>query len=292
MKAFIFPGQGSQHSGMGKHIFEKSDAAKFRFKQANKILDFDIAKIMFEGEDADLKKTHITQPAIFLHSVILAKELGYNFNPDMVAGHSLGEFSALVAINCLSFRDGLTIVAKRAQAMSKACDATNSTMAAVLGLEDKKVDEVCSKINGVVPANYNCPGQLVISGESEAIDIACEKLEQAGARKAIRLKVHGGFHSPVMASAENELKEAIQNANFNVPICPIYQNTTANKTSNPTKIKENLIKQLTSPVRWTQSINQMIEDGAESFTEIGPGKILQGLVKKIIPSTYTINGIE
>lgn len=292
MKAFIFPGQGSQKSGMGKHLFENSDAAKIRFKQANKILDFDISKIMFEGEDADLKKTHITQPAIFLHSVILAKELGYKFNPDMVAGHSLGEFSALVATNCLSFKDGLQIVVKRAQAMSKVCEKTESTMAAVLGLDDDKVDEVCSKIDGVVPANYNCPGQLVISGESDAIDIACEELTKAGARRAIRLKVHGAFHSHVMAPAQKELKMAIENATFKTPMCPIYQNTTAKAVSDPKKIKSNLIKQLTSPVRWTQTINQMVEDGAESFTEVGPGKILQGLVKKILPSNYPIEGIE
>ena len=292
MKAFIFPGQGSQHPGMAKHLYEKSESAKLRFKQANQILDFDIAKIMFEGEMEELKKTHITQPAIFLHSVILAKEMGYNFNPDMVAGHSLGEFSALVATNSISFKDGLKIVSIRANAMRRACEKTESTMAAVLGLEDHIVDEVCSKINGVVPANYNCPGQLVISGESNAIDIACEELLKSGARRAIRLKVHGGFHSPVMKLAEKELKEAINEVDFKKPMCPIYQNTTAEPSTKPSEIKKNLIKQLTSPVKWTQSIQKMLEDGVESFTEVGPGKILQGLVSKIAPSNISTDGFE
>jgi len=282
MRAYIFPGQGAQHSGMGLDLYNDSALAKDLFKIANDILGFEITSIMFSGSGEDLKQTKVTQPAIFLHSVILAKTLGNNFNPDMVAGHSLGEFSALVANNTLSFEDGLKLVSARAKAMQKACDNNPGTMAAVLALEDKIVENVCKEIEGiVVAANYNCPGQLVISGEIDAINIACEKLKEKGARRALVLPVGGAFHSPLMEEAKQELENAIHNTKFNKPICPVYQNVSAQAISDETKIKENLISQLTSPVKWTQSIEKMINDGGNNFIEIGPGKVLQGLVRKI-----------
>jgi [acyl-carrier-protein] S-malonyltransferase len=282
MKAYIFPGQGAQFSGMGKELYEQSDLAQELFERANAILGFRITDIMFEGTTEELKETKVTQPAIFLHSVILAKTLGASFKPDMVAGHSLGEFSALVAAGALSFEDGLKLVSQRALAMQKACEITPSTMAAVLGLEDKIVEEICSNIAGVVvPANYNCPGQLVISGETGAVEMACEALRGAGAKRALILPVGGAFHSPMMEPAREELAAAIQATKFSTPVCPIYQNVTANAVSDPEEIKKNLIIQLTAPVRWTQSVQQMINDGATLFTEVGPGNVLQGLVKKI-----------
>ncbi|MDA9850327.1 ACP S-malonyltransferase [Flavobacteriaceae bacterium] len=282
MKAYIFPGQGAQFSGMGLDLYNQSDIAKELFDSANSILGFEITEIMFNGSAEDLKQTKVTQPAIFLHSVILAKMLGDNFKPQMVAGHSLGEFSALVSTGVISFEDGLKLVSKRAIAMQKACDIQKSTMAAVLGLEDSIVEKVCDSIDGVVvAANYNCPGQLVISGEINAINEACEKLKENGARRALVLPVGGAFHSPLMNPAKEELEKAIKNTIFHKPSCPIYQNVTANAVMDENEIKSNLISQLTSPVRWTHTIQQMIEDGATEFIEVGPGKVLQGLVKKI-----------
>jgi len=282
MKAYIFPGQGAQFSGMGLDLYNQSDIAKELFDSANSILGFEITEIMFNGSAEDLKQTKVTQPAIFLHSVILAKILGDNFKPEMVAGHSLGEFSALVSTGVISFEDGLKLVSKRATAMQKACDIQKSTMAAVLGLEDSIVEKVCDSIDGVVvAANYNCPGQLVISGEINAINDACEKLKESGARRALVLPVGGAFHSPLMNPAKEELEKAINNTIFHKPSCPIYQNVTASAVMDENKIKTNLISQLTSPVRWTHTIQQMIEDGATEFIEVGPGKVLQGLVKKI-----------
>jgi len=282
MKAYVFPGQGTQFPGMGKDLYEASNNAKKMFEKANEILSFSITDIMF-GEDVEaLKQTKVTQPAIFLHSIILAKVLGDNFNPEMVAGHSLGEFSALVSVNYLSFEDGLTLVSKRALAMQKACEQNPSTMAAVLGLENKVVENICSEIDEVVvPANYNCPGQLVISGSNKGIDIACEKLTEAGARRALKLPVGGAFHSPLMEPARTELESAIDNTNFNKGICPIYQNVTASASTNLDEIKENLKKQLIASVMWTQTMQQMITDGLSSVTEVGPGKVLQGLFKKV-----------
>lgn len=281
MKAFVFPGQGAQFVGMGKSAYDESNLAKELFENANDILGFRITDIMFNGTDEQLKQTNVTQPAIFLHSVILAKTLT-DFSPEMVAGHSLGEFSALVANGALNFESGLKLVSQRAEAMQKACELKPSTMAAVLGLDDNVVEQICSEVDGiVVPANYNCPGQLVISGEVEAINKACVKLTEAGARRALVLQVGGAFHSPLMDPAKEELKAAIENTVFNNPICPVYQNVTAKAETNPELIKVNLIAQLTAPVRWTQTVQQMITDGATSFTEVGPGKVLQGLVKKV-----------
>ena len=282
MKAYVFPGQGAQFTGMGKDLFDNSELAKSLFKQANDSLGFDITRIMFEGEKEELTQTKVTQPAIFLHSVILAKVLGSQFKADMVAGHSLGEFSALVAANYMTFEDGLKLVYNRALAMQKACEQNPSTMAAILGLEDKIVEEVCESINGVVvPANYNCPGQLVISGSNEAIAEACQKLTDAGARRALQLPVGGAFHSPLMEPAQIELAAAIESTPFKEGDCPIYQNVTAKAQTNPEEIKSNLIKQLTASVKWTQTMQQMQEDGLTSVTEVGPGKVLQGLFKKM-----------
>ena len=282
MNAYIFPGQGAQFTGMGLDLYEKSTLAQNLFEQANQILGFSITEVMFEGSAEALKETKVTQPAIFLHSVILAKTLGNSFKPDMVAGHSLGEFSALVANNTLTFEDGLRLVSKRALAMQKACELQPSTMAAVLGLEDDIVEQVCANTKGVVvAANYNCPGQLVISGEIDAINRACETLKEKGAKRALVLPVGGAFHSPLMEPAREELAAAIENTVFSKPNCPIYQNVTANAVSDEASIKTNLISQLTAPVRWTQSVQQMIADGATLFTEVGPGNVLQGLVKKI-----------
>ncbi|MBQ5609864.1 MAG: ACP S-malonyltransferase [Rikenellaceae bacterium] len=282
MKAFVFPGQGSQFSGMGKDLYTNVPAAKELFEKANEILGFRITDIMFEGTDEDLKQTFVTQPAVFLHSVIMAKALGEEFKPDMVAGHSLGEFSALVAAGALDFEDGLRLVAKRAAAMQQACDAQPSTMAAVLGLEDKVVENICAEVDGVVvAANYNCPGQLVISGSIEAVDAACERLKAAGARRALRLPVGGAFHSPLMEPAKVELQAAIEAAPFKTPICPVYQNVDAKPYTDPEQIKANLIAQLTAPVRWTYIVQNMLADGADSFVELGPGAVLQGLIKKV-----------
>ncbi len=282
MKAYVFPGQGAQFSGMGKDLYDNSDLAKTLFAKANEILGFDIQKIMFEGSDDELKQTKVTQPAIFLHSTILAACLGDSFQPDMVAGHSLGEISALVANKTLTFEDGLRLVSKRALAMQAACEATPSTMAAILGLEDDVVEKICSEINGiVVAANYNCPGQLVISGAIPAVEEACLKLTEAGAKRALLLPVGGAFHSPLMEPARTELAAAIENTTFSNPICPVYQNTKASAINSPEEIKQNLIDQLTAPVRWTQSMNQMIADGASEVIEVGPGKVLQGLFKKV-----------
>ena len=281
-KAYVFPGQGAQFVGMGKDLYDNNPEAKELFEKANEILGFRITDLMFNGTEEDLKQTKVTQPAIFLHSVILAKSLGDEFKPDMVAGHSLGEFSALVAAGALSFEDGLKLVAKRAMAMQKACEAKPSTMAAVLALPDEKVEEICERIDEVVaPANYNCPGQLVISGTIEGVDEACEKLLAAGAKRAMKLKVGGAFHSPLMMPAQEELSEAIEAAEIKTPVCPVYQNVDGKPHTDPKEIKENLIKQLTSPVRWTQDVEAMIADGAEEFIELGPGAVLQGLVKKI-----------
>ena len=282
MKAYVFPGQGAQFTGMGKDLFDSSELAKSLFKQANDSLGFDITRIMFEGEKEELTQTKVTQPAIFLHSVILAKVLGSQFKADMVAGHSLGEFSALVAANYMTFEDGLKLVYNRALAMQKACEQNPSTMAAILGLEDKIVEEVCQSINGVVvPANYNCTGQLVISGSNEAIAEACQKLTDAGARRALQLPVGGAFHSPLMEPAQIELAAAIKSTPFKEGDCPIYQNVTAKAETNPEEIKSNLIKQLTASVKWTQTMQQMQEDGLTSVIEVGPGKVLQGLFKKM-----------
>lgn len=282
MKSYIFPGQGAQFVGMGLDLYEKSAEAKALFEAANGILGFSITDIMFSGTDEDLKQTKVTQPAIFLHSVILSEVLGKNFAPQMVAGHSLGEFSALVANGALSFEDGLQLVAKRAAAMQKACELQPGTMAAVLGLEDAKVEELCATVDGIVtPANYNCPGQLVISGELKAVEAACEKMKEAGAKRALVLPVGGAFHSVLMKPAEEELAAAIEQTTFHKPLCPVYQNVTTTAVSDENAIKTNLIKQLTAPVKWTQSVQQMIADGATEFIEVGPGKVLQGLVKKI-----------
>jgi len=282
MKAYIFPGQGAQFTGMGLDLYENSPLAQGLFEQANEILGFPITDIMFEGTAEQLKQTKVTQPAIFLHSVILAKVLGDDFKPEMVAGHSLGELSALVANGVLTFEDGLKLVSKRALAMQKACEAQESTMAAVLGLADEVVEEVCASIDGiVVAANYNCPGQLVISGEIASIDKACEVLTEKGARRALKLPVGGAFHSPLMAPAREELAEAIKNTVFSEPTCPVYQNVVAKAVTNPEEIKENLIAQLTAPVRWTQCIQAMVADGGTEFVEVGPGKVLQGLMRKI-----------
>ncbi len=288
MKAYIFPGQGAQFSGMGLDLYENSVMAQELFEKANDILGFHITDVMFEGSAEDLKQTKVTQPAIFLHSVILAKTIGDAFQPDMVAGHSLGELSALVANGVLSFEDGLKLVSQRATAMQKACELQPSTMAAVLGLDDDIVEKVCATTDGiVVAANYNCPGQLVISGEIDAINNACEILKEEGARRALILPVGGAFHSPLMEPAREELAAAIEATTFSSPKCPIYQNVTANAVTNENEIKTNLISQLTAPVRWTQSVQQMIADGATHFTEVGPGKVLQGLVKKIDRSSET-----
>ena len=288
MKAYVFPGQGAQFVGMGKDLYETSAIAKEMFDKANEILGFNITEIMFNGTDEELKQTKVTQPAVFLHSVILAKTLT-DFKPEMVAGHSLGEFSALVANGTLSFEDALQLVSKRAMAMQKACEITPSTMAAVLNLDDKIVEDICASIDGVVvAANYNCPGQLVISGETKAVELACEKMKEAGAKRALILPVGGAFHSPMMEPAREELAAAIEATSFNTPICPVYQNVTASAVSDPAEIKKNLITQLTAPVRWTQSVQQMIADGATSFTEVGPGKVLMGLINKINKDAETI----
>ena len=291
MKAFLFPGQGAQFPGMGKDIYGASQEAKTLFHQANEILGFNITDIMF-GEDAEaLKKTQVTQPAIFLHSVILSSVMGKSFNPDYVAGHSLGEFSALVAAKALSFESGLKLVHQRALAMQDACDEVPGAMAAVLGLEDHVIEEVCAKISGiVVAANYNCPGQLVISGEKEAIALACEAMKEAGAKRALPLPVGGAFHSPLMEPAKTKLATAIENTNIQNAICPVYQNVVAIGITDAATINTNLIAQLTAPVRWTQSVQQLLNDGASSFTEVGPGKVLQGLVKKIDRSAETSSG--
>lgn len=288
MNAYIFPGQGAQFTGMGKDLYDNSEIAKKRFHQANEILGFDITKIMFEGTADELKETKVTQPAIFLHSVILAEVLGDTFKPDMVAGHSLGEFSALVANKCLKFEDALLLVSKRAMAMQKACEMQPSTMAAVLGLEDHIVEAVCADVDGVVvAANYNCPGQLVISGEVKAVEEACERLKERGARRALLLPVGGAFHSPLMEPAREELAKAIENTSFATPICPVYQNVTTFAVTEPEEIKKNLIFQLTAPVKWTQSVQNMVADGATKFIEVGPGNVLQGLVKKIHKDAVT-----
>ncbi|MEO8794852.1 MAG: ACP S-malonyltransferase [Daejeonella sp.] len=292
MKAYIFPGQGAQFVGMGKDLYEQSEKARDLFEKANEILGFRITDIMFNGTDEDLKQTNVTQPAIYLHSVIMAKELGENFQPNMVAGHSLGEFSALVSAGALSFEDGLRLVAARANAMQKACEIQPSTMAAVLGLDDYTVEDICQRISEVVvPANYNCPGQLVVSGSIAGIDKACELLTAAGAKRVIKLNVGGAFHSPLMEAARVELKSAIENTNFKEPICPVYQNVDAKPYTDVESIKHNLISQLTSAVKWTQTILHMLENGATSFTEVGPGNVLQGLVKKVNRSVETQSAV-
>jgi [acyl-carrier-protein] S-malonyltransferase len=290
MKAYVFPGQGAQFVGMGKDLYEKSDAAKVMFEKANEILGFRITDLMFSGTDEDLRQTRVTQPAIFLHSVILAKTLGESFKPEMTAGHSLGEFSALVAAGALSFEDGLRLVYARAMAMQKACEAEPSTMAAILGLEDSRVEEVLDGIQEiVVPANYNSPGQLVISGSLKGIEVACEQLKAAGAKRALPLKVGGAFHSPLMEPARVELEAAIKATEINTPVCPVFQNVTGKPYTDPTQIRENLIAQLTAPVRWTQTVQNMVEYGATHFTEVGPGTVLQGLVKKIAPQVEAVS---
>lgn len=286
MKAFVFPGQGAQFVGMGKDLYEQSALAKEYFEKANEILRFRITDLMFEGTPEDLRQTKVTQPAVFLHSVISAFVLGEEFNPDMVAGHSLGEFSALVAARALTFEDGLILVSKRAVAMQKACELEESTMAAIIGLDDEIVEEVCDSIKDmiVVPANYNCPGQIVISGTLQGVDMACEMLKERGAKRALKLSVGGAFHSPLMEPARLELSEAISQTTFSIPICPVYQNVNAYPQTDPVNIKQNLIAQLTAPVRWTQTIKNMITDGADEFIELGPGDVLKGLIKKINPN--------
>lgn len=289
-KAYVFPGQGAQFVGMGKDLYETSPLAKELFEKANEILGFRITDLMFEGTDEDLRQTKVTQPAIFLHSVILAKTLGDDFKPDMTAGHSLGEFSALVAAGALSFEDGLQLVYKRALAMQKACEMNPSTMAAILALPDEKVEEICASIDDVVvAANYNCPGQIVISGSMSGIEKACELMKEAGAKRALPLKVGGAFHSPLMEPARVELSQAIEATNISTPVCPVYQNVSTIGETNPATIKQNLVAQLTSPVKWTQSVQQMIADGATEFIELGPGSVLQGLVSKIDKSV-TVSG--
>mgnify|MGYP000463746772 FL=1 len=293
MKAFVFPGQGAQFVGMGKDLYENNPVAKEMFDKANEILGFNITDLMFNGTDEDLRQTKVTQPAIFLHSVILAKTMGDDFNPDMVAGHSLGEFSALVAAGALSFEDGLRLVSARAQAMQKACEKTPSTMAAVLALPDARVGGLWASVTEgvVVPANYNCPGQIVISGSIEGVDAACAKMLEAGAKRALKLKVGGAFHSPLMEPARAELADAIAHTDFHAPKCPVYQNVNAEPQTDPETIKKNLIAQLTAPVRWTQTIQNMIAAGADTFVEVGPGAVLQGLVKKISSEVAT-SGIQ
>ena len=292
MKAYVFPGQGAQFVGMGKDLYDNNAEARELFERANEILGFRITDLMFAGTDEDLRQTKVTQPAIFLHSVILAKSLGADFRPDMVAGHSLGEFSALVAAGALDFEDGLRLVAARAGAMQKACELTDSTMAAVLALPDEKVEEICAGIDGVVVcANYNCPGQLVISGETVAVNAACEALKAAGAKRALILKVGGAFHSPCMEPARAELARAIEATDIHRPVCPVFQNVDALPHSDPAEIKANLVAQLTAPVRWTQTVRNMIADGASEFIELGPGKVLQGLVAKIDPAA-TVSGMQ
>jgi [acyl-carrier-protein] S-malonyltransferase len=292
MKAYVFPGQGAQFIGMGKDLYDKSPLAKEMFERANILLGFRITDLMFSGTDEDLKQTRVTQPAIFLHSTILASVLGNSFKPDMVAGHSLGEFSALVANKTMTFEDGLILVSKRALAMQKACEKTPSTMAAILGLGDKIVEEACaSVIEVVVPANYNSPGQIVISGSNEGIDKAIEILREKGAKRAIKLSVGGAFHSPLMEPARQELEEAIKNTHFRKPLCPVYQNVNANPSVDPEVIKMNLVSQLTSPVRWTQSVINMISGGASSFVEVGPGNVLSGLIKKVNREVVTESAV-
>ena len=291
MNAYVFPGQGAQYVGMGKDLYESNDTLKNNFEKDNEILGFRITDLMFEGTEEDLKQTRVTQPAIFLHSVIQAMSMGNDFQPEMVAGHSLGEFSALVANRTLSFDDGLKLVYKRAMAMQKACDAEPSTMAAILGLDDKIVEDICSEIDEiVVPANYNSPGQIVISGSFKGIDLAIEKCKEAGAKRALKLPVGGAFHSPLMEPARKELAEAIETTIFHKPFCPVYQNVTALAADEPEMIRKNIVEQLTSPVRWTETVKNMIEDGASSFTELGPGKVLQGLIKKI-DRTANVSGL-
>jgi len=293
MKAYIFPGQGAQFVGMGKDLYESSSEAKELFDRANEILGFNITEIMFNGTVEELKETKVTQPAIFLHSVILAKVLGDAFQPEMVAGHSLGELSALVANGALTFEDGLRLVSQRALAMQKACEAEPSTMAAILGLDDDVVENLCNEIDGVVvPANYNCPGQLVISGATDAVKAACEKMTEAGARRALLLPVGGAFHSPLMEPARAELAAAIEATTFSQPTCPVYQNVTASAVNDPEEIKSNLIAQLTAPVRWTQTNKQLLADGADDFTEVGPGKVLIGLLKKVDRQVATTHAAD
>lgn len=295
MNAFVFPGQGAQFSGMGKDLYESNPLAKELFDKANDILGFRITDIMFEGTDEELRQTKVTQPAVFLHSVISALCMGEAFKPEMVGGHSLGEFSALVASGCLSFEDGLKLVYKRAMAMQKACEAAPSTMAAILALDDETIEKICAEVstegNVVVAANYNCPGQVVISGNIDAVNTACEKMKEAGAKRALPLKVGGAFHSPLMMPAQDELQAAIEATEFNAPKCPVYQNVDAKGHTNPDEIKANLVKQLTSPVRWTNEVQNMIADGATDFTECGPGKVLQGTIAKI-NREVTAHGIE